>query len=180
MNVFAIIKIALIAAVLVCALIGAFGATYKAKNGGDAHFFLYKTVVAGKTTYFIDLDPSCKDSLHMANSALAFAIIGWIAALAGVAVAALSLFKPILPSIVGVILSAVCAVALTVSWPIAAALYNQEVCGSKVKDSWKYDYGFAFLIISWILSLGWVAFEVLGMLGLIPGGAPATSSTSAV
>eukprot|EP00658_Telonema_sp_P-2_P025896 TRINITY_DN2043_c0_g1_i6.p1 TRINITY_DN2043_c0_g1~~TRINITY_DN2043_c0_g1_i6.p1 ORF type:complete len:119 (-),score=46.69 TRINITY_DN2043_c0_g1_i6:315-671(-) len=100
-----------------------------------------------------------------------------ITALAGAAVAALSLVKPgMLPSIVGVIISAVCFVFFMISWPIVAALYNNEYCSAVVKNGYQYDYGFAFLLIAWILSIGWVAFEVLGMLGLIPGAAAAPTS----
>ena len=113
------------------------------------------------------------------NAAFAFAILGWITALAGTAVAALSLVKPsMLPAIIGVIIGAVCCVFLLVSWPIVAALLNNEYCNDKLKVSYEYDYGFAFLLIAWILSIGWVAFEVLGMMGLIPGAAAPVSEAN--
>ena len=179
MNIFAIVKLVLIAAVLVCGLIGAFGAVFKDKASGNTHFYLYKSVTNGQTTYFKDVNPSCKDTLNVINAAFAFAILGWITALAGTAIAALSLVKPsMLPAIVGVIVSAVCMLFLTIAWALVAASYHQEICKDRLVDSYKYDYAFAFQLIAWILSIGWVAFEVLGMMGLIPGAAAPVSEAN--
>ena len=182
MNLIAIAKIVLLVLLVACSMLGAFGSTFKGKNS-DTKSFLYKVTSGGKTYYYTDDKYlSCKDSRDLVHAAFAFAILGWIAALVGVVLAVLGLLvsyiAKMIPGIVNVIVAGACFVFMTIAWPICAALYNQKYCGSKGKDGSKYDYGFAFLIITWILSIVWLAFEVLSMLGVVPKGAEAPKAVS--
>ena len=147
-------KITLIVCLIVCGIIVAFGA--KAQTADDDHL-LHPETVDGSDTYIAEVTKSCAGTTNMANFALAFAILGWITALAGTAIAALSLVKPsMLPAIVGVIVSAVCMLFLTIAWSFAAASSHQEICKDRPND-----HAFAFLLIAWILSIGWLAYGVL-------------------
>ena len=183
MNVIAIVKIGLLILLVACSMLGAFGCIFNVKNS-NTKWFLYKVTGGGKTYYFADNEYLlCNDTKDLFHAAFAFAILGWIAALVGVALAVLGLLVSSIaekiPGIVNVIVAGACVVFTTIPWPICAAMYNKKYCGNKGKDTTDYDYGFAFLIITWILSIMWLAFEVLGMLGMVTKGTGAGSKSSA-
>eukprot|EP00656_Telonema_subtile_P027882 TRINITY_DN30064_c0_g1_i1.p1 TRINITY_DN30064_c0_g1~~TRINITY_DN30064_c0_g1_i1.p1 ORF type:complete len:147 (-),score=50.34 TRINITY_DN30064_c0_g1_i1:130-570(-) len=105
------------------------------------------------------------------DAALAFAMLSWITIMAGVAVAAVAIVKKdLIPAIASLAVSAAAWVFLTLSWVLVVVMYYTKYCGASqaLKDNAKYDYGFGFLVLSWIITTCWVAFEALSFLKLIP------------
>lgn len=153
-----------------CSMMGAFGAQFKAKNG-DTHLYLYKATGGSTVTYYTDISWGCGDIDRNFDASLTFAILAWLVILVATALAVISLFKaiPFLPAFSGIVLAAVTWFFLLISWTLVAALNHEHYCGTGgFHSGYHYDYGFAFLVIAWICTMFWGAFELLIFLGFMP------------
>ena len=171
MDIVSIIKAACLLLLLFCAMLGAFGAQMQATDGADAKIYLYKLSSGPITVYYTDTSFGCGALDSTMDAAFAFALLSWITIAAGVAVAAVAIFKKdLIPAIANLAVSAAAWVFLTLSWVLVVVMYYTKYCGasSNLKENAKFDYGFGFLILSWILATCWVAFEALSLLNLIP------------
>ena len=182
LSVVSIIKIVFLLVLLFCVMMGTFGSQFRIKNG-DTRYYLYKIEGNGFLRYYSDMTFGCSGVDRNFDASLAFAIFAWLAILIGTVLAVIALFRAnLLPAIVGVILAGVAFVCLLISWALVAALYNENYCGNNgFKGGAKYDYGFAFLVISWLGTMLWGLFEVLSLQNMIPNANQkiSTSSTSA-
>lgn len=180
-SIVSILRIIGMVVLIFCSMMGAFGAQFKAKGGGT-HLFLYKYTSGGTTRYYSDLSFGCGDIDRNFDASFTFAILAWVVILVGTVVAVVAIFSSSIPSIVNVILAGAAWCFVLLSWALVAALYNEGYCGgSGYEGSFKYDYGFAFLVITWICTMFWGAFELLIFFGVMPanGKTVSTSSTTA-
>ena len=178
-NVISVLKVVGLLVLLFCVMLGTFGSQFKAKNS-DTRYYLYKVEGNGFLRYYSDMTFGCGDIDRNFDASLAFAIFSWLAILIGTALAVIALFRAnLVPAIVGLVLAGVAWACLLISWALVAALYNESYCNnSGFKGGAKYDYGFAFLVISWLCTMLWALFEVLSLRNMIPT-TVSTSSTSA-
>lgn len=182
LGVISVLKVVFLLVLLFCVMLGTFGSQFRVKNG-DTRYHLYKVEGNGRLVYYSDMSFGCGDIDRNFDASLAFAIFAWLAILIGTVLAVIALFRAnLVPAIVGLILAGVAWFCLLISWALVAALYNEGYCGGNgFKGGAKYDYGFAFLVISWLCTMCWALFEVLSLRNMIPnsGQTISTSSTSA-
>eukprot|EP00164_Ancoracysta_twista_P013535 GFYU01021661.1.p1 GENE.GFYU01021661.1~~GFYU01021661.1.p1 ORF type:complete len:210 (-),score=24.61 GFYU01021661.1:260-844(-) len=173
MALVSIIKAVCLIVLLFCTMLGTFGSQLQPlDDNSDAQIFLYKIISsAGTTVYYTDYSYGCGALDSTFNAAFSFALLSWVAILAGVVVAIIAVFnRDLIPSIVCLVVAVATWVFLTISCSLIVALFFTKYCGASeaFNSNSRYDYGFGFLVLSWIITTCWVAFEALSFLKLIP------------
>ena len=152
MNILGIVFVAVLVATVVCGLIGTFGEQFDRNN---FNLFLYKSQVGNSKTYFVDITFGCEASGQRFAAALAFAIIGWIAALVAAVCAIVLIFSKAVPRIIILIASCIAFVAMLFGWILTLVVFMGKPCDARNSyDSAGYtlSYGFAFQIMAWVLA----------------------------
>eukprot|EP00658_Telonema_sp_P-2_P066086 TRINITY_DN55194_c0_g1_i2.p1 TRINITY_DN55194_c0_g1~~TRINITY_DN55194_c0_g1_i2.p1 ORF type:complete len:192 (-),score=82.83 TRINITY_DN55194_c0_g1_i2:147-722(-) len=176
MEIVSIIKVALLALLLACGLIGTFGETFNGKNGADTHIFLYKQVIQGTTTYYSETPLSCDAQNDTVAAALAFGIIGCICTVAAIALSVVGIMTaseiPSLPGPIEIVRLATIVVSFIgflIAFALGATAVSKKYCSSTTSysDFVKYSYGMAFLIISWIVAIVCAVLEIFPTAKLI-------------
>eukprot|EP00754_Rhynchopus_humris_P015981 Rhum_TRINITY_DN14488_c13_g1::Rhum_TRINITY_DN14488_c13_g1_i3::g.92669::m.92669 len=117
----------------------------------------------------------CSKMTDLGQAALAFALIGVICCFIGSVACLVGAGSPAgLFGLVACGCAGFGAICYLISWAIVAAMWNQEYCGSKLKDTpYHLGYGLAFLVLCFVILLVTIAALILtGALSNEPEPAP--------